>query len=54
MAIERLYRTEDGRIFKDEFQAIIYDNLLQINKVGSFGEPSRIEKSDDDGATWRD
>jgi hypothetical protein len=53
MAVERIYRTSDGRIFKNELEAIIYDNLLQINKVGSFGKPSHIEKSDDDGVTWR-
>lgn len=53
MAVERIYRTSDGRTFKNEFEAIIYDNLLQINNIGSFGEPSRIEKSDDNGVTWR-
>jgi hypothetical protein len=53
MAIERLYRTSDGRIFKNEFEAIVYDNSLQLNDKGSFGEPSRIEKSDDNGITWR-
>lgn len=39
-----VYRTEDGREFTNEWDAVIHDNVLQYNKFGEFGHFSEIER----------
>lgn len=48
-----IYRTSDGKIFKDEYEAVNHSNVYCYNKYGEFGHYEKIDRSNDNGETWK-